>query len=152
MFRHVALKAVLAAGLTTPFAFAQAKPDMATLSPPFAVFFDGFCDYFLIAQNGLLIGGTHVLCGSPAGLVSGSFGLTAGIPPFGPIADHSYNINSTVDFPDSLFYLFDVPKGTWANYRFAGTTVFPINSGTFTIGPPPVAGAVRSGKPSSQKQ
>jgi len=156
MCRQVALKAILAAGLTTPFAFAQAKPDMSTVTPPFAVFLNGFCDFFLIVQNGLFSAGTHnesMFCGFPDGLVSGSFGLTNSIPPFGFIPEHSYNINSTVNNPQSLFYLFNVPRGTWANYGFAGTTVFPINSGTFTLGPVPVAGAPpRTGKPSSQRQ
>jgi hypothetical protein len=155
MFRNLALKAVLAAGLTTPFAFAEVKTDISTLAPPFAIFLNGFCDFFLVTQNGLLFGAAHVqstFCGFPDGLASGSFGLTTLIPPFGSIPTNSYNVNSTVNFPQSLFYLFNVPKGTWANYGYAGTTVFPINFGTFTIGPPPVVGAKISGRPSSQKQ
>ena len=90
----------------------------------FAIFFfasDGteFCDFFLITKNGLLAGGIHsfsTTCGGFDALVSGSFGLAFGVPPFGPIPENSYNLNSTVNVPSVLFYLLDVPKETWANY------------------------------------
>jgi hypothetical protein len=48
--------------------------------------------------------------------------------------------------------LLDVRNETWANYGWDGTSLSMINSGTFTIGAPPVAGAVKGGKPSTQKQ
>lgn len=162
MFRRLALNAILTAGLTATFAAAadQAKTDINTLTPPFAVFLFSsqgfeFCDFFLITQNGLLAGGTHNLstfCGAPDGFVSGAFGVMSGVPPFGSVPDHGYNLNSTVNCPDSLFYLFDIQKGTWANYGFSGGSVFEINSGTFTIGAPPAAGAINSGRRSTQKQ
>ena len=162
MFRRLALKAFLTVGLTTTLAAAAnpPAPDINDLAPPFAVFLFSsggfeFCDFFLITKNGLLAGGTHNLstfCGLPDGLVSGNFNLAWGVAPFGSTPDHSYNMNSTVNYPSGLFYLFDVQKGTWANYGWDGTTLFLINTGSFVTGAPPLAGAIKAGgKPSTQK-
>jgi hypothetical protein len=165
MFRRLALKALLTAGLTTTFAAAanQPAPEMNTLNPPFAVYLFSsfgfqFCDFFLITKNGLLAGGTHNLstfCGLPDGLVSGNFNLAWGTPPYSSVPDHAYNLNSTVNaaFGQGLFYLFDTQKVVWANYGWDGTTLFLLNSGPYVIGAPPAAGAAKpSGKASSQKQ
>ena len=143
MFRRLALKAILTAGLTTTLAAAadQTTP-IYELSPPFAIFFfssngSEFCDFFLITQNGLLAGGIHsfsTTCGGFDALVAGSFGLSFGIPPFGSIPANSYNLNSTVNVPSSLFYLLNQQNRTWANYGWDGTSLSMINSGRFVIG------------------
>jgi hypothetical protein len=163
MFRRLALKAILTAGLTTTLAAAanQPAPEMDTLNPPFAVYLFSslgfeFCDFFLITKNGLLAGGIHnqsTFCGLPDGLVSGNFNLAWGVVPFSSTPDHSYNLNSTVIAPTSLFYLFDTQKGVWANYAWDGTSLLLFNTGPYVIGAPPVAGAAKpSGKLSTQKQ
>jgi hypothetical protein len=161
MFRRLALKAVLAAGLTTTFAAAANEPatGMHTLNPPFAVFFfasDGseFCDFFLITKNGLLAGGIHnfsTSCGGSDALVSGNFNISWGVAPFSSTPDHAYNLNSTVNVPHGLFYLFNVRQGTWADYGWDGTSLSMINSGTFTIGAPPASGAVKGGRPTTHR-
>jgi hypothetical protein len=164
MFRRLALGAILAAGLTTTFAADanQPTPEMHALNPPFAVYLFSsagfeFCDYFLITKNGLLAGGTHnqsTFCEPPFpdGLVSGNFNLSWGVVPFSSTPDHAYNLNSTVAFPLGLFYLFDNQKRVWANYGWDGTTLVQINAGPFTIGAPPMAGAIKGKRPSTQKQ
>jgi hypothetical protein len=161
MFRRLALKVILTAALTTAFAAAANQPpEMKDLNPPFAIYLfanDGseFCDYFLMTKNGLLAGGTHVqstFCGFPDGLVSGNFNLAWGVVPFSSTPDHSYNLNSTVNFPSGLVYLFDTQKGVWANYGWDGTTMSLFNAGPYVIGPPPTAGAIKSKRRSTQKQ
>lgn len=160
MLRKLALNVLIAAGVTASSAAAadQAKP-VQDLAPPFAVFLAGsgfqFCDYFLITQNAILVGGQHILtsCGlSSNALVSGTFNIAFGVPPLANIPDHSYNLNSTANCPQGLFYIFDVEKGTWANYAWDGNALFMLNSGTFFIGAPPAANTPTGGKMSTHKQ